>query len=390
MIERVLKEKIIYFAKKFPVVTLTGARQCGKSTLLKNCFPDYRYVSLEDIDVRYIAQNDPRGFLSKYDDKTIIDEAQIVPELFSYIQTKVDSANKEGMYILSGSHNFLLMQSITQSLAGRTAVMKLFPFSWRELQNTEHADDSINQLIFTGGYPRIYDKKIHPDEFFPSYIQTYIERDVRLIKNINDVSVFIRFLKLCAGRTGQLLNILSIANECGISHTSAQSWLSILETSNIIYLLKPYYKNFNKRLIKSAKLYFYDTGLVCSLLGIELHKQLISHYYRGELFENWIISEYFKNNFTGTKEPNIYFWRDSNGNEVDLVIENGNDLKAVEIKSGSTFKPDFLKGLKNWQKISGISSQNTSLVYGGDEDLILNDINIFSWKTWCRNANIEI
>jgi len=383
MIHRKLHDQLVYFATKYPVVTLTGARQCGKSTLLKNCFPAYKYVTLEDPDVRLYAEEDPRGFLKKYDDKTIIDEAQHVPALFSYIQTRVDEINREGMYILSGSQNFLLMQSISQSLAGRTAVLKMYPFSFQELQSTKHAHDSINKLMFTGGYPRIYDKEISPDNFYPSYIQTYIERDVRNLKNITDMSLFVRFLKLCAGRIGQLLNLSSLANECGINQTTAQSWLSVLETSHIVYILRPYYKNFNKRIVKSPKLYFNDTGLVCSLLGIEKEEQIANHYLRGELFENWVIIEYIKNNYTGSKEPALSFWRDSNGNEVDLLIEKGTDIFAVEIKSGSTFKTDFFKGLKHWQKLSGVESEKLSVVYSGTENLLFDNIAVESWSKWC-------
>ena len=259
MIERILKTRLLELTKKYPIVTLTGPRQSGKSTLLKASFPEYKYVSLEDPDMRLFATEDPRGFLATYPDKTIIDEVQRVPSIFSYIQTHTDKENKEGMYLLAGSHNFLLMESINQSLAGRTAILRLLPFSHLEMKEGNILPPTVNEEIFKGAYPRLYDKDITPTDYYPFYIQTYVERDVRLMRNIGDLSKFIRFLKLCAGRIGQLLNISSLANECGVSVTTATSWISILEASYICYLLKPDHNNYAKRLVKAPKLYFYDT-----------------------------------------------------------------------------------------------------------------------------------
>ena len=380
MIERDITDKLHYLSTKFPVVTLTGARQCGKSTLLKSCFPTYRYVSLEDLDIRRQAIEDPRGFLSNFGIKTIIDEAQYAPDLFSYIQTKVDAENETGIYFLSGSQNFLLMQSITQSLAGRTALIKLAPFSIQELKRASRLPASLNDWLFTGGYPRIYDKAIDPTDFYPNYIQTYIERDVRLLRQIINLSQFVRFLKLCAARVGQLLNVNSLAIECGITVPTVNAWLSVLETGNILFFLKPYYKNFNKRLIKSPKLYFYDTGLVASLLGLENAMQLSTHYLRGELFENMVVVEYIKRKFAQGREPQIYFWRDSNQNEVDLLIESGGALHAVEIKSGATLNNSYFKGLHLFQQIAGIDTNNLSVIYGGDSDYTTPNGNYISWK----------
>jgi len=380
MIERDITDKLHYLSTKFPVVTLTGARQCGKSTLLKSCFPTYRYVSLEDLDIRRQAIEDPRGFLSNFGIKTIIDEAQYAPDLFSYIQTKVDAENETGIYFLSGSQNFLLMQSITQSLAGRTALIKLAPFSIQELKRASRLPASLNDWLFTGGYPRIYDKAIDPTDFYPNYILTYIERDVRLLRQIINLSQFVRFLKLCAARVGQLLNVNSLAIECGITVPTVNAWLSVLETGNILFFLKPYYKNFNKRLIKSPKLYFYDTGLVASLLGLENAMQLSTHYLRGELFENMVVVEYIKRKFAQGREPQIYFWRDSNQNEVDLLIESGGALHAVEIKSGATLNNSYFKGLHLFQQIAGIDTNNLSVIYGGDSDYTTPNGNYISWK----------
>ena len=382
MIERDITEKLYYLATKFPVVTLTGARQCGKSTLLKSCFPAYRYVTLEDLDMRRQAIEDPRGFLSNFGIKTIIDEAQYAPDLFSYIQTKVDAENETGIYFLSGSQNFLLMQSITQSLAGRTALLKLAPFSIQELKRASRLPASLNDWLFTGGYPRIYDKTIDPTDYYPNYIQTYIERDVRLLRQINKLSQFVRFLKLCAARVGKLLNVNSLAIECGITVPTVNAWLSVLETGNILFFLKPYYKNFNKRLIKSPKLYFYDTGLVASLLGLENTMQLSTHYLRGELFENMVVVEYMKRKFAQGKEPQIYFWRDSNQNEVDLLIESGGALHAVEIKSVATLNNSYFKGLHLFQQIAGIDTNNLSVIYGGDTDYLTPNGQFISWMNW--------
>jgi len=379
-IQRQLKDKLLHLATKYPVITLTGVRQCGKSTLLKSCFPDYKYISLEDLDMRQLAEVDPRGFLNNFGQKLIIDEAQYVPTLFSYIQTFADTINEAGMYILSGSQNFLLMQNITQSLAGRTAVLRLSTFSISELKSENIEISNVNNWLFKGGYPRIYDFNISPTDFYPSYIQTYIERDIRLLRNITNLSKFNRFLKLCAARTGQLLNITSLANEADITVSTVYAWLSILESSYIIYLLKPYHKNFNKRLVKTPKIYFHDTGLVASLLGITSSEQLSTHYLRGEIFENMVISDYVKSQYSNGLEPDIYFWRDSNQNEVDLLIEKNGQLIAVEIKSSATMNPTFFKTLKMFQTMSGLTSESLIVVYGGDIDYQTQLGKFISWK----------
>ena len=381
MVTRNIINKIRQIATKFPVVALTGTRQCGKSTLLKNCFPDYRFISLEDLDIRQYALSDPRGFLSNFGDHLIIDEAQYAPQLFSYIQTKVDDKNESGMYILSGSHNFLLMENISQSLAGRCAILNLAPFSISEMKSASLLPD-LNTWLYKGGYPRIYDKDIDPTDFFPNYLRTYIERDVRLLRNIGDVTIFAKFLKMCAARVGQLLNISSLANECGISAETANSWISVLETSYIAFMLRPYHKNFNKRLVKSPKMYFYDTGLVCSLLEIANADQLTTHYLRGNIFENMIVAETVKRFWFQGKEPNISFWRDSNQNEVDLLIETNGQLSAYEIKSGATMNSDFFSGLKTFRRIADLSVEQCFVVYGGDLEVQTTDGKYLSWRNW--------
>lgn len=369
MIERILQAKLIELTKKYPIVTLTGPRQSGKSTLLRHSFPDYNYVSLEDPDMRLFAMEDPRGFLATYPDKTIIDEAQRVPPLFSYIQTHTDKEGREGMYLLAGSHNFLLMETINQSLAGRTAILKLLPFSHTEMKQSNLLPQSVDEEIFNGSYPRLYDKQIAPSDYYPFYIQTYVERDVRLMKNIGDLSKFIRFIKLCAGRIGQLLNLSSLANECGVSVSTISAWISVLEASYICYLLKPDYNNYAKRLVKTPKLYFYDTGLACSLLDIRTPQQVTTHFLRGGLFENLVINEFVKAAYNCGTEPDLTFWRDSTGNEVDLLQYINGKPYAYEIKSGATYSPDFFKGITKWAKLAEVVPQQCAAIYSGERNM---------------------
>lgn len=380
MIERVLKTKLLELAKKYPIVTITGPRQSGKSTLLKNSFPDYRYVSLEDPDMRLFATDDPRGFLATYPDKTIIDEVQRVPSLFSYIQTHTDKENREGMYLLAGSHNFLLMESINQSLAGRTAILKLLPFSHYEMKEGDVLPLNVDEEIFKGAYPRIYDKHIAPTDYYPFYIQTYVERDLRMMKNIGDLSRFIKFIKLCAGRIGQLLNLSSLANECGVAVSTVSVWLSVLEASYICYLLKPDYNNYAKRLVKSPKLYFYDTGLACSLLDIKSADQIATHFLRGGLFENVVINEFVKEAYNRGENADITFWRDSTGNEVDLLQYVNGKQNAYEIKSGATFSPDYFKSISKWAKLAGVSTEQCFVIYNGDKNMKTSEGEVIKWR----------
>ena len=379
MIERELKAKLELLATKYPIVTLTGPRQSGKSTLLRNTFTDYSYVSLENTENRLFAQTDPNGFLATYPDKTIIDEAQLVPSLFSYLQTHTDFKGKVGMYLLAGSQNFLLMESITQSLAGRTAILKLLPFSRNELKTVTLNKQTIDEEIFTGSYPRIYDKDIAAIDFYPYYIQTYIERDVRQLKHIGDINKFILFLKMCAGRIGQLLNLSSLANECGIAVSTAQAWLSVLEASYIVYLLKPDHNNYSKRLVKTPKLYFYDTGVACSLLNITQAEQIATHFLRGALFENLVINEFVKKSLNTGQEPQLSFWRDKTGNEVDLIEQIAGKQYGYEIKSGATYTNEYFKGLRYWANHSHTETDACNVIYTGDKSLKTSFGNVISW-----------
>lgn len=379
MIKRILETKIRQLAKKFPVVSVTGPRQSGKTTLIKSVFPDLRYESLEDPDTRLLALNDPRKFLES-EKKMIIDEIQRVPELFSYIQTITDNTNIPGQYIISGSQSFLLNQHISQSLSGRVAILNLMPLCFSELRDYGTPVMDYEKLIYNGFYPRLYDKGINPGDFYPNYIQTYIERDVRLLQNIQDLSLFVRFLKLCAGRTGQLLNMNSLANDCGISPNTAKSWISVLEASYVIFLLQPHHKNYKKRIVKMPKLYFIDTGLASSLLEIHSEKQLSTHFLRGALFENLILSELIKKRYNGGLKNNCYFWRDNKGVEIDCIIETGDKLTPVEIKSANTFNQDFYKNLNYWNKLSDNQAENSFVVYGGEKSVNTKDGRLLSWS----------
>ncbi|MEN8246067.1 MAG: ATP-binding protein [Thermodesulfobacteriota bacterium] len=381
IIHRVLGEKIAAATVSFPVISLMGPRQSGKTTLIRTLFPDYAYRNLENLDDRMAAEEDPRRFLKPYAASgLIVDEAQKVPSLFSYLQGIVDESGKMGKFILTGSQNFLLLENITQSLAGRVVLFNLMPFGMDELEIAELMPNDADQLIFTGGYPVLYDRPVGPPDYFPSYIQTYIERDVRSIKNIGDLSTFQRFVKLCAGRTGQLLNLSSLGSELGINYKTVRSWISVLEASFIVFLLQPHHRNFNKRIVKQPKLYFYDTGLLCALLDIQSPEQVSTHYLRGHLFENLVISEYVKHRLHLGMRSNAFFWRNSTGHEIDLLIETGGTLHALEIKSGETLNNEFFKNLIYFKNISGLPVENLFLVYGGERNQSRKQGHAVGWK----------
>jgi len=377
MIKRKIENRIKLLEEKYPVITVTGPRQSGKTTLVKNVFKDYNYVNFEDIATRDFAISDPKGFLIAYGDRLIIDEAQHVPDIFSYIQVTVD-ADKSKRFVLTGSQNFLLLEKITQSLAGRVAIFYLLPFSNEELDGTKYQINNWQNYIFKGGYPPIYDRKLDPSEWLRNYITTYVERDVRQLLKVGDLTNFQRFISICAGRIGQITNFSSMANELSVSYHTVQSWLSILETSFITFRIYPYFKNFNKRLIKSPKIYFNDTGLVCALLGIDKPDQINTHYLKGELFENMILTEIKKYMFNHTNRRDLYFWRDNSGKEIDCIIEESQNPKAIEIKSSITIHKDYYKNLKWWYDIS--NSEDLSLIYGGDDTYSRSGIRTLGWK----------
>jgi len=369
MIKREADVKLRELAGGFPAVSVIGPRQSGKTTLVRSVFPDKPYVLLEDPDTRAFAEEDPRSFLAQFEKSgAIIDEVQRVPELFSYLQGVLDKYNRPGQFILTGSQNFLLMESISQSLAGRVGIIRLLPLSMRELFREGIPIKPYEEYLCTGFFPRLYNTSIKPADFYSSYIQTYIERDLRQLKQVQNLSTFQTFMKMCAFRNGQIVNYSSLAQDCGITHNTAKEWLSLLETSSIIVLIRPHHKNFNKRLVKMPKLYFTDPGLAVHLAGVQGPDNLSFHPLKGGLFESLIVTEFLKFRFNRAKEPNLYFWRDQHGHEIDCIIEhNGRDLIPVEIKSGRTANKDYFKDITYWNALSENAPDRSFVVYGGDQ-----------------------
>lgn len=362
MFKRSIASIVERFSQIYPVIGITGPRQSGKTTLAQTLFPHFTYVNLENLDIRLQAKNDPRAFLARYKDGAIFDEVQNVPELLSYMQQVVDESTQKGRYVVTGSQNFALSEQVSQSLSGRIGMLTLLPLSMHEL-SVESYD--LTSMIFRGGYPGLHQRNMTSTEFFPSYVQTYLERDVRQIKNIEDLGLFQTFVKLCAGRIGQVVNYSSLGQDCGVSHTTVQKWLTVLEASYIIFQLQPYHKNFNKRLVKNPKLYFYDTGLACFLLGLEQAQQLETHYLKGNLYENLVILEVLKARLNKGLIPNLYFWRDLSGHEVDLIAEWGGSTKAIEIKAGATLQPNFVKNVNYFCSLD--DRAKAYVVYSGQD-----------------------
>ncbi|MHA4736788.1 ATP-binding protein [Dyadobacter sp. MSC1_007] len=365
---------------KYPVIAVTGPRQSGKTTLLRNLFPDYQYIPLENPDNQAFAMEDPLGFLAQNRGRIILDEVQQAPILFSYIQTIVDELQTMGLFVLSGSQNFHLMENITQSLAGRVALFKLLPFDFQEMKTGNLLAENYGEACLNGFYPAIYDRQIDPTVFYANYIQTYVERDVTGLLNIRDLRQFRAFLALCAGRIGQLLNISSLANECGISQPTAKAWLSILESSYIIFQLQPYYQNFSKRIVKTPKLYFYDTGLLCHLLGIRDVATFNGNPLRGNIFENLMVSELYKRNEHEYLHRDYWFWRDSNGHEIDLLTQNGNLFDIFEIKSTQTIMREHFKGMDYFSEISEDIVGKKTLIYGGNSNQQRTHYQVLGWS----------
>ena len=363
----------------FPVVSITGPRQSGKTTLAQHVFSNKFYVTLEDPDIREQALDDPRGFLAQFPDGAVLDEVQRCPDLFSYIQGIVDKDGRMGLFILIGSVQFGLRAGISQSLAGRVGSLELLPLSLGELKSAGRLWDDLDTQLFTGGYPPIYNRPVETSQWQAAYISTYLERDVRQLINVKDIALFQRFLRICAHHVGQLVNLTQIANDCGITHKTAESWLSVLESSYLIRRLQPWYRHFNKRLVKTPKLYFYDTGLACWLLGIRSAEQVSHHAMRGALFENLVVSEAYKALFNQGEVPEIWFWRDLSGHEVDMVVERNSQFLSVEMKSGSTLSRDQFKGPKFWNELTGNEGQS-ALVYGGEQAQQRHEISVVPWK----------
>ncbi|MFV1951137.1 MAG: ATP-binding protein [Nitrospinota bacterium] len=380
MIIRNAEKTITNLLCGFPIVTITGPRQSGKTTLARAIFADKPYVSLEDPDTRLFASEDPRSFLERFPNGAVIDEVQRCPEILSYLQSVVDADGRMGLYILTGSQQFGLLSGISQSLAGRTAFMELLPFSLLELKRADLLPSNADTILYKGCYPPLYDRDLQPHTWFSAYTTAYVERDVRQILKIQDLETFQRFVRLCAGRTGQLLNFSSLATECGITHNTAKAWISVLEASYIIFLLRPHHANFKKRLVKMPKLYFYDVGLASWLLGIRESEQIMTHPLRGALFETFIIAELMKSRFNQGERPDLFFWRDSNGNEVDVIAEQGGKLMPLEIKSSKTLTKESTTSLKKWLSLAKNVRTSPTLIYGGKERYRHNDIQIVGWQ----------
>jgi len=382
MISRSASDKLLKAAGMFPIVCVTGPRQSGKTTLCKAVFNDRPYVSFENPDTRERFNDDPLGFLARYNGGAVFDEAQRCPDIFSYLQGIVDGDTRMGRFILTGSQQFHLISGITQSLAGRTVTLELLPFSYDELEQDGHIfqdPPDLNTLMIKGFYPPLYDRPVTSDLWYAGYIRNYLERDVRALSNISNLDTFQRFIRLLAARTGQLINYSELGVAAGISHNTIKAWISILEASYVVFHIRPFHTNFSKRLVKTAKIYFYDPGLLCWLLSIKDAEQLDLHPMRGNIFESFVVAELMKSRFNSLSPNNLFFWRDRSGNEIDLILDHGKDQTPIEIKSGSTFQSRFLKMVSRWEEISA-TKKPPILIYGGDDDFTYKGTRVVSWR----------
>ena len=391
MLKRAAFSTALRLAQGFPVLAITGPRQSGKTTLARTLFADKAYVTLEDPEERSFADTDPRGFLARFPQGAILDEVQRCPDLFSYLQGVVDKRKRMGEFIVTGSQQFGLMSNIAQSLAGRVGLLQLLPFSLAELKAGNLLPATLDEAMLQGSYPPLYDRPVAPGDWFPNYVSTYLERDVRQLLAVRDLSLFQRFLKMCAARSGQLLNLSALAADCGISHVTAREWMTVLEASYIVYLLRPYHpnpshQNFGKRLVKMPKLYFLDTGLMAYLLGIRDVNTLATHASRGALFETLVVSEWIKRQFNAGQVAELYFWRDSAGHEVDLLIPQGNQFMPVEIKSGSTFSNDCTAALRKLSALFGDAALPPGIVYGGEGQYEREGCRVVGWQALAGNG----
>ena len=380
MLARDAEKTLIRLAKSFPVVAITGPRQAGKTTLAKAVFKDKPYVSLENPDEREFAQNDPKRFLARFPNGAVLDEVQRCPALLSWLQGVVDQRGVMGDFVLTGSAQFDLIEGITQTLAGRVGRVELLPLSSSELKAANQLPNSLSQMLIQGGYPALYDRKITPQDWFSNYVATYVERDVRQLISVRNLGQFQTFLKMCASRTGQLINLTSLGADCGISAVTAKQWLSVLETSYIVTLLRPHHSNFGKRLVKTPKIYFLDSGLAAWLMGIRSAETLETHAARGALFESWVVSELYKKRLNTGLPIDLFFWRDNTGNEVDLIIEKEKGLQPIEIKSGSTYASDWSQGLNKWQALAKNSSLEPAILYGGESNFERESLQVWGWR----------
>ncbi|MFM8898758.1 MAG: ATP-binding protein [Burkholderiales bacterium] len=374
----------------YPVVVVTGPRQAGKSTLLRQSLPQWPMVSLEDLDLRQFAQTDPRGFLAAYPAPVILDEAQRAPDLLSYIQTQVDARARLGQYVLSGSQQFSLLAGVTQSLAGRASLIELHPLRLKELEGGGDMPSNLDRYLLQGGYPAVHARALDPTRYYADYVASYVERDVRSLSTVQNLGTFERFMRLCAARAGQLLNLNALANDCGISQPTAHAWMNLLEASFIVKRIAPYHRNFGKRLVKTPKLYFLDTGLCAWLLGITSEQGLQTHYARGALFETWAVNEALKWRAVRGQSQPLYFWRDNIGNEVDLLLEQDGSITLVEVKAGQTFQTEWLKGLRTVQRHMQSDNHHQAtrhaLLYGGQFSNVREGVDVVGWRDLTRTG----
>lgn len=379
MIPRLATSTLTRLAKGFPVIALTGPRQSGKTTLAKHVFPNKTYVSLENPEELEFAQKDPKRFLARFKEGAILDEVQRCPSLLSWIQGLVDERSRMGDFVLTGSSQFELVAGITQSLAGRVGRVELLPLSIQELAQAHQLPSQLNTCLLQGGYPSIYDRQVSPQDWFSNYIATYIERDVRQLIAVRDLTQFQRFVKMCAARSGQILNLAALGADCGLSASTAREWLSVLEASYLVTRIQPYYQNFGKRLVKTPKLYFLDVGLMAWLIGIRDTVTLDTHVSRGALFETFVVSELIKRQYNQGQNADLYFWRDSAGNEIDLLLDTPQGLQAIEIKSGSTFASDWIKGFKVWERNTQVNTLIPRIIYGGTDSYDREGHQVMGW-----------
>jgi predicted AAA+ superfamily ATPase len=379
MIPRLATSTLTRLAKGFPVIALTGPRQSGKTTLAKHVFPNKTYVSLENPEELEFAQKDPKRFLARFKEGAILDEVQRCPSLLSWLQGLVDERSRMGDFVLTGSSQFELVAGITQSLAGRVGRVELLPLSIQELAQAHQLPSQLNTCLLQGGYPSIYDRQVSPQDWFSNYIATYIERDVRQLIAVRDLTQFQRFVKMCAARSGQILNLAALGADCGLSASTAREWLSVLEASYLVTRIQPYYQNFGKRLVKTPKLYFLDVGLMAWLIGIRDTVTLDTHVSRGALFETFVVSELIKRQYNQGQNADLYFWRDSAGNEIDLLLDTPQGLQAIEIKSGSTFASDWIKGFKVWKRNTQVNTLIPRIIYGGTDSYDREGHQVMGW-----------
>lgn len=379
-IPRIARSTVRDLAGGYPVVAIVGPRQSGKTTLVRTAFPDRQYANLEDLETRELATSDPKGFLAAFPDGAVLDEVQRAPDLFSELQVRVDAERRQGLFVLTGSQQFNLMAGVTQSLAGRIALVPLLPFSLGELAREGRAPERLEDLLWRGLYPPVHDRGLDPRVWYGNYVQTYLERDLRQLIAIRDLSTFQRFLRMCAARSGQLLNLSGLADDCGVTHNTARAWISVLEASFLVHLLRPHHANLGKRLVKTPKLYFSDPGLAAWLLGIESADQVATHALRGGLFETWLISDLLKSRFNIGLASNLFFWRNRSGLEIDFLADKGERLIAVEAKSGQTISRDYFKAIDTWQELAGDKVTSSWLVYGGSKVQQRHQVRVLSWS----------